>query len=106
MDNKQDIKSVELPGFGRPEDSRLRGFTGNATHPTLPLERTYCTLCGKEFGWVSVESYEFIRAGEVIVFCNECEEAVRSKIGGVPLEVAALDNATELKPRPEKGKIL
>jgi len=105
-DNKIDLTPVELPGFGRPEDSRLKGFIRRETHPTLPLERTFCTLCGVPFGWVSVESYEFVKCGEVIVMCNACEEAVRQKLGGIPMQVAAPDEAVNIPNPKDKNKII
>lgn len=66
-------------------DSRLR-FT-RVTHPTLPLERTFCVNCGKPKGWVSVDSYDFIQANSIIVVCNDCEAA----LGEVPLIKADIE---------------
>lgn len=60
-------------------DSRL-SFT-RVTHPTLPLERTFCVNCGKPKGWVSTESFDFISANQIIVICDDCE----SSLGEVPL---------------------
>lgn len=97
------IKPEEIAGMGRVEDSRLKGYRGKITHPTLPLERTFCTNCGAPFGWVSTESYAFIEAGEVVVFCNDCEARMQL-LGGVPLKVAAPDNATEI-PKLRKGSL-
>lgn len=94
---QEELKPVELPGFGRVEDSRLKGFNGTITHPTLPLERTFCCKCGAPYGWVSVESYEFITAGEIIVFCQKCETDM-AKIAPIPFVPAAPQTATELKP--------
>lgn len=104
-DNKIDLKPVEIEGFGRVEDSRLKGLK-RQTHPTLPLERTFCNLCGNPFGWVSTESYEFVACGEVIVFCNECEELIRTKLGSIPLKVAALDNAIDIPNPQDKDKLI
>lgn len=56
----------------RLDDSRLKGFRVRVTHPTLPLERSYCSICGKPKGWVTTESSEFIRATEVVVVCDGC----------------------------------
>src|SRR3954470_519867 len=105
-EERVELKPVELPGFGRPEDSRLKGYNGNVTHPTLPLCRTYCTNCGKPFGWVSVESYEFVECGEVIVMCNDCEEMIRTKLGGIPMQVAAPDEATNIPNPKDKDKVV
>lgn len=98
------IKPVEIAGLGRVEDSRLKGYFGKVTHPTLPLERTYCSKCGAPFGWVTAESYEFISAGEVVVFCNACEAGM-AKLGGVPLVPAAPDNATEIPMPLRRGSL-
>jgi len=98
-----DLKPVELPGYGRMEDSRLKGYFGKITHPVYPLERTFCTKCGAPFGWVSQESSKYIEAAEVVVLCNQCEIEME-KLGGVPLVVAAPDDATEIPP-PPKGEI-
>lgn len=100
-----ELKPVEYEGMGRPDDSRLKGF-GNVriTHPTLPLERTFCGKCGAPYGWVSVESADYIRAGEVFVFCEKCEEDMRTKLGPIPLAVAAPKEATEI-PALRKGSL-
>lgn len=90
-----DLKPVEIPGYGRVDDSRLK--TIRITHPTLPLERTFCIKCGRPYGWVSTESYSFISVGEVVVICEICEEAM-NKLGGVPLVKAADKDATEIPP--------
>ena len=55
-------------------DSRLKGYKGTVTHPTLALERAYCTICGRPYGWVSMEGYEYVEPAEVIVVCDECDE--------------------------------
>lgn len=54
-------------------DSRLHGYFGRETHPTLPLERTYCVFCGCPKGWVTTDSMNFIRATQAIVVCNDCD---------------------------------
>jgi hypothetical protein len=71
------------------EDSRLKGSGSVVTHPTLPLERTYCVSCGAPKGWVSVESGEFIRCNNVIVICDLCEEKYNA-MGGIPLVQAPI----------------
>ena len=91
------LKPVEISGLGRVEDSRLKGFNHTVTHPTLPLERTYCTKCGKPYGWTSTESSAMIAAGEVVVFCEKCE-ADMNKLGGIPFVPAAPRDATEIPP--------
>lgn len=63
-------------------DSRLK--TGRVTHPTLNLERTFCVVCGKPKGWVSTATYEFIRANNVVVICEQCD----ADMGALPLPKA------------------
>jgi len=60
------------------EDSRLKGYTSRVTHAILPLERTYCTNCGRPWGWASEDSSAHIAAAEIVVFCEECFEALNS----------------------------
>lgn len=55
-------------------DSRLAGHRGRITHPTLPLERTFCANCGRPKGWVSFETGDTIRAEQIVVLCEDCEE--------------------------------
>lgn len=66
------------------DDSRLKGYFGEQTHPILPLERTYCTNCGKPKGWVSREQGEYIRVNSIIVICDDCDET----LGKLPLQEA------------------
>lgn len=73
------------------DDSRLKGYNGAVTHPHLPLERTYCAICGRPKGWVNVETAEHIRAFSVIVICDSCDEDLRNKLGPVPLQEAAIE---------------
>lgn len=61
------------------EDSRVKGL--KTTHPHLPLERTYCANCGRPYGWVSTDTYEFIRVNNILAICPLCEET----LGEVPL---------------------
>lgn len=64
------------------EDSRLKGYTKEVTHPILPLKRTYCANCGRPYGWVSVDSNnnfltttgESVSPAQIIVLCENCEE--------------------------------
>jgi hypothetical protein len=65
------------------EDSRLKGYAGRVTHAVLPLERTYCSNCGRPWGWASEESSEQIAAAEIIVFCEECFESLNNKCAPV-----------------------
>ncbi len=67
---------AKLLQFG--EDSRLKGYAGRVTHAILPLERTYCSNCGTPWGWASQESSEQIAAAEIVVFCQECFEALNA----------------------------
>lgn len=94
---EQELKPIELPGFGRVEDSRLKGIFGTVTHPIYPLERTFCCKCGAPYGWVSMESSKYIAAGEVVVICEKCEGEMK-KVGPIPLVPAAPKEATEIPP--------
>jgi len=68
------------------EDSRLKGHRGRVTHAILPLERTYCSNCGKPWGWASQDSSGQIAAAEIIVFCEECFEALNGNDNASPYE--------------------
>ncbi len=70
----------KLLDFG--EDSRLKGYGGRITHAILPLERTFCANCGRPWGWASEDSSEHIAAAEIVVFCEDCFEALNP----VPVE--------------------
>ncbi len=72
------------------EDSRLKGFGIQVTHPHMALERTYCANCGKEKGWVSMDAMDFIRVQEVIVVCDTCAESLNRKFGAIPLREAPI----------------
>ena len=54
-------------------DSRLKGYGTRVTHATMPLERAYCAVCGRPYGWVSQESFAHIAPEQVIVVCDECD---------------------------------
>jgi hypothetical protein len=54
------------------EDSRLKGYNGTVTHPTLPLERTFCSKCGRPWGWSAVDSSQFIAPTKIQVICDPC----------------------------------
>jgi len=96
---QKELEPVEIPGFGRLEDSRLKH--NKVRHPRFPyLIRTYCSVCGKEHGYVAEESYAYIEAQEVIVICNDCDELIRQKLGAVPLKVAATNEATSIPGKP------
>lgn len=95
MDEKQEMKPLEIEGMGRPDDSRLK--INKVTHPTMAMERTYCTNCGSPYGWVTQESAKYIACQEVIVFCERCDEEMRTKLGPIPLQVAGDQNTTEFR---------
>jgi hypothetical protein len=67
-------------------DSRTKGSAGNPveTHPTLPMQRVYCIMCGAPHGYVTMESYEYIAANNIIVVCDACDVSM----GTLPLEKA------------------
>ncbi len=64
------------------EDSRLKGYASRVTHAVLPLARTYCSNCGKPWGWASQESSGHIAAAEIVVFCEDCFETLNEKMSG------------------------
>jgi NAD-dependent SIR2 family protein deacetylase len=66
-------------------DSRLKGYNGRVTHPHLAMERTYCAQCGCPKGFVSMESYEFIRFNNILVLCDQCQHDLQVKYGDLPL---------------------
>jgi hypothetical protein len=63
-------------------DSRLK--TATVTHPTFPLERTYCVICGEPRGWVSQESSKYIAVSNIFLICDDCE----NQFGKPPLPEA------------------
>ena len=73
-----DIKQPKLP---KDSDSRLSGFFGQVTHPTLPLQRTYCFLCGKPWGYTSMDSGEHIAPSHIVVTCDDCDFKIIEKYG-------------------------
>jgi hypothetical protein len=64
------------------EDSRLKGYANRVTHAVLSLARTYCSNCGKPWGWTSQESSGQIAAAEIVVFCEDCFETLNGKTSG------------------------
>jgi hypothetical protein len=66
------------------EDSRLKGYANRVTHAVLPLTRTYCSNCGKPWGWASQESSGQIAAAEIVVFCEDCFEALNAQMQPAP----------------------
>jgi hypothetical protein len=84
MSDKEQL--LELMNTGK-IDSRMKGYHGLNTHPTLNAERTYCVVCGKPKGWVSKESYEFIQINNVVIICDDCT----IQLGALPLEIAPID---------------
>lgn len=75
---------VQIINEGR-VDSRLD--RAKVTHPTLPLERTFCAFCGKPKGWVSQDSGDYIAANNVVVVCDNCNEKFNKSLGPLPGEV-------------------
>lgn len=62
-------------------DSRLKGFFGQVTHPTLPCQRTYCFLCGAPTGYTSQESSQYIAPSHIVVTCDKCDIEIVEKFG-------------------------
>ncbi|GAC1643255.1 MAG: hypothetical protein NVS9B14_24580 [Candidatus Acidiferrum sp.] len=82
------------------EDSRLKGYAGRTTHAIFPLERTYCTNCGRPYGWASQESSEHIAAAEIVVFCEECFERLNA-MGELPMRRVPAEELQRLGLRDE-----
>ena len=76
---------MDEPKIDKSADSRLKGYFGTTTHAVLPLERTFCSNCGKPWGWASVESSHLIAAAEIIVCCEECFTGLNDKAGAVQI---------------------
>ncbi|HEV1994015.1 MAG TPA: hypothetical protein VGR03_06785 [Candidatus Acidoferrum sp.] len=68
------------------DDSRLKGYSGRVTHAILPLERTFCTNCGRPWGWASEDSSKHIAAAEIVVFCGECFSALNAGNDNGPMQ--------------------
>lgn len=83
--NLEDLKTL-LTGKidSRVKDTNLQIVQ---THPTAKLERTYCVYCHRPKGWVSQESYEYIKAQNIICICDDCE----SQLGALPLPEAKIE---------------
>lgn len=79
-------------------DSRVKGYGPTETHPQLQMERTYCVVCSKPYGWVSQESSAWIALYSVIVICDECHTAM----GEMPLPRA--DNDLHAQECSQRGK--
>ena len=71
----------DLPKLHKDSDSRLKGFFGQVTHPTLPLQRTYCAMCGKPWGYCTSESSQHIAPEHIIVTCDDCDFKFLEKYG-------------------------
>lgn len=64
-------------------DSRLSGHFGQVTHPTLPLQRTYCFLCGRPNGYTSMDSSQYVAPAHIVVTCDKCDQDIMEKFGGI-----------------------
>lgn len=67
------------------EDSRMAGHHGKVTHPTMPLERTYCVNCGRPWGWCGGEK----PPDHIRVICDPCFDAMNeaAQVPTIGLEV-------------------
>jgi len=97
-----ELKPLEIEGMGRVEDSRTK--ITKVTHPTMPMERTYCTNCGAPYGWVTQESSEYIAVGEVVVFCNKCDADMSTKLGPIPLECIGDEHTIDFTKLRNRGE--
>jgi hypothetical protein len=71
-------------------DSRLKGYLGHVSHPTMAAQRTYCFLCGAPFGYCSLDSSKYVAPEQIIVTCDDCDMAMMMK-GGTPVPQSVLD---------------
>jgi hypothetical protein len=85
------------------EDSRLKGCAGRVTHAILPLERTFCANCGRPWGWASEDSSEHIAAAEIVVFCEDCFEALNS--GRAAMQTRNSNLPLQRVPKNELGRL-
>lgn len=81
---------MAAPKLYKDADSRLQGFFGQVTHPALPLQRTYCFLCGKPWGYTSMESSQNIAPQHIVVTCDDCDMVMIAK-GAQSVPQAVLD---------------
>jgi hypothetical protein len=97
-----DIKQPRLPSDS---DSRLKGFFGQVSHPTLPLQRTYCFLCGKPWGYTSIESSQHVAPAHIVVTCDDCDLNIVEKYGkdGFPMDEIPRDLLDAFGIVPEKS---
>lgn len=70
MFTEEDIRLINSGSV----DSRAKGSAGHPveTHPIYPLQRVYCVKCAKPYGYVSMESYKYIAANNIVVVCDDC----------------------------------
>ena len=93
---------MEAPKLFKDADSRLKGFFGQVTHPTMPFQRTYCFLCGAEAGFCSSESSLHVAPEHIVVTCNNCDAEMFSR-GAIPVPQNILDAyGLILDPQAEK----
>lgn len=71
-------------------DSRLKGYFGQVTHPDLPMQRTYCFLCGAPAGFCSMDSSKHESPQQIVVTCNDCD-AVMMGLGAEAVPQHVLD---------------
>jgi hypothetical protein len=88
----------ELGKLYRDADSRLRGYFGQVSHPTMSAQRVYCHRCGKPAGYCSTESSKHIAPLHIVVTCDECDAAML-QAGYKPVPQHMLD-AFGLLPEP------
>jgi hypothetical protein len=72
---------IRMPLPPKDSDSRLKGFFGQVSHPTLPLQRTYCFRCGAPCGYTSIESSQFVAVAHIVVTCDKCDADIVEKYG-------------------------
>jgi hypothetical protein len=103
------IKNMEHSPLETPKqppkssDGRLKGYFGNVTHATLPMEQVYCFLCGAKAGFVSRESSKLIAPQHVAVTCDRCDHDIIAKYGNLPMEQVPVHLYDAFGYKPERS---
>lgn len=95
-----------MPGETNPprdSDGRLKGYFGNVTHPTMPMERVYCFLCGAQAGFISRDSSKLVAPQHVVVTCDQCDHDIVAKFGDLPLDKVPVSLYDAFGYTPEKA---
>jgi hypothetical protein len=78
------ILTPDSPLPPKDSDSRLKGYSGQVTHPQCRAQQLYCFLCGAKAGFQSQDSSQFLSPVHVSIVCDNCEFALIATYGNVP----------------------